>query len=68
VPYDFCLKSLPMRTSACDSQLGPIIDKICGEDKNIQQALDACHNGKVTAYYKVMSTMTNSSLPANNKQ
>ena len=50
---DFCLKSLPMGTSACDSQLGPVLDKICGENKNIQQSLDACHNGKVIQYYKV---------------
>ncbi|MBV9178258.1 MAG: hypothetical protein JO327_13485 [Nitrososphaeraceae archaeon] len=53
---DFCLKSLPTGTSACDSQLGPILDKICGgENKNIQQSLDACHNGKVIQYYKVRS-------------
>jgi hypothetical protein len=50
---DFCLKSLPNGTSACDSQLGPILDKICGENKNIQQSLDACHKGKVIQYYKV---------------
>jgi len=51
---DFCLNSLPMGTSACDSQLGPILEKICGgENKNIQQSLDACHNGKVIQYYKV---------------
>jgi hypothetical protein len=50
---DFCLKSLPMGTSACDSQLGPILEKICGESTNIQQSLDACHNGKVIQYYKI---------------
>jgi c-di-AMP phosphodiesterase-like protein len=49
---DFCLKSLPVGTSPCDSQLGPVLNRICSAE-NTQQTLDACHDGKVTQYYKV---------------
>lgn len=49
---DFCLKSLPLGTPPCDSQLGPVLNRICSGE-NAQQSLDACHDGKVTQYYKV---------------
>jgi hypothetical protein len=47
---NFCLKSLPNGTSACDSQLGPVLTRICN---NVQQPLTACHDGKVVQYYKI---------------
>jgi hypothetical protein len=51
---DFCISSLPNGTSACDNQLGPVLNKICsGENNTTQQSLDACQNGKVAQYYKV---------------
>jgi hypothetical protein len=52
---DFCLKSLPKGTSACDSQLEPVINRICTVEgnNNAQYLLDACHNGKVAQYYKI---------------
>jgi hypothetical protein len=46
----FCLKSLPNGTSVCDSQLGPVLTRICN---NVQQPLTACHDGKVVQYYKI---------------
>jgi hypothetical protein len=47
---DFCMKSLPNGTSACDNQLGRVINKICSD---LQHSLDACHDQKVAQYYKI---------------
>ena len=47
---DFCMKSLPNGTSACDNQLGRVINKICSD---LQQSLDVCHDQKVAQYYKI---------------
>jgi hypothetical protein len=47
---NFCLKSLPNGTSACDSQLGPVLTRICISE---QQPFTACHDGKVVQYYKI---------------
>jgi len=49
---NFCINSLPNGTSACDNQLGPVVNRICSEDINARQALDSCHDGKITQYYK----------------
>lgn len=49
---NFCIKSLPNGTSACDNQLGPVVNRICSEEINARQALDSCHDGKITQYYK----------------
>ena len=49
---NFCINSLPNGTSACDNQLGPVVNRICSEDLNARQALDSCHDGKITQYYK----------------
>ena len=50
---DFCLKSLPNGTSVCDSQLGPVLARICS---NVQQPFTACHDGKVLEYYKIRNS------------
>ncbi|MGB8023297.1 MAG: hypothetical protein WCF06_03155 [Nitrososphaeraceae archaeon] len=47
---NFCLRSLPNGTAACDSQLGPVLTRICN---NEQQPFTACHDGKVVQYYKI---------------
>ena len=49
---NFYINSLPNGTSACDNQLGPVVNRICSEDINARQALDSCHDGKITQYYK----------------
>ena len=48
---NFCLKSLPNGTAACDSQLGPVLTRICNNEQ--QQPFTACHDGKVVQYYKI---------------
>jgi hypothetical protein len=49
---NFCLKSLPNGTAACDSQLGPVLTRICNNEQQ-QQPFTACHDGKVVQYYKI---------------
>src|SRR5215510_12872233 len=51
---NFCLKALPKGYAACDSQLGPAVDKICADHAG--QPIDACTDGKVAQYYKTRST------------
>jgi hypothetical protein len=45
---DFCMKSLPNGTQACDKQLKDVVTQVCA---NIGE-LDACHDEKVDQYYK----------------
>jgi len=45
---DFCTRSLPNGTPACDNQLRDGINKVCESNNK----LDACHDGRVDQYYK----------------
>jgi hypothetical protein len=58
---DFCIRSLPNGTAACDNQLLPIVNKICAEDA-ARPMIDACTDGKVLQYYKVRNIESNKTL------
>jgi len=48
---DFCLRSLPNGTSICDSELLPVVNKLCTQD-GARGMIDACTDGRVQQYYK----------------
>jgi hypothetical protein len=70
---DSCMQTLPTGTTTCDTQLGPVFDKICNPQSTSDQQrsqIDACHDGKVLQYYQIRnaeiiktrnSTITNNS-------
>ncbi len=55
---DFCVRSLPNGTSACDNQLLPVVNEICGQD-SAKAMIDACTDGKVLQYYKARNIESN---------
>jgi Na+-transporting NADH:ubiquinone oxidoreductase subunit NqrC len=55
---DFCMRSLPNGTSACDNQLLPVVNEICGQD-GAKAMIDACTDGKVLQYYKARNIESN---------
>lgn len=55
---DFCMRSLPNGTSACDNQLLPVVNEICGQD-DAKAMIDACTDGKVLQYYKARNIESN---------
>jgi hypothetical protein len=55
---DFCMRSLPNGTSACDNQLLPVLNEICGQD-GAKAMIDACTDGKVLQYYKARNIESN---------
>jgi Na+-transporting NADH:ubiquinone oxidoreductase subunit NqrC len=55
---DFCMTSLPNGTSACDNQLLPVLNEICGQD-GAKAMIDACTDGKVLQYYKARNIESN---------
>ena len=55
---DFCIRSLPNGTSACDNQLLPVVNEICGQD-GAKAMIDACTDGKVLQYYKARNIKSN---------
>src|SRR5919206_1421378 len=55
---DFCMRSLPNGTSACDNQLLPVVNEICGQD-GAKASVDACTDGKVLQYYKARNIKSN---------
>lgn len=55
---DFCMRSLPNGTSACDNQLLPVVNEICSQDA-AKAMIDACTDGKVLQYYKARNMQSN---------
>jgi hypothetical protein len=55
---DFCMRSLPNGTSACDNQLLPVVNEICSQDA-AKALIDACTDGKVLQYYKARNIQSN---------
>lgn len=55
---DFCIRSLPNGTFACDNQLLPVVNEICGQG-GARAIIDACTDGKVLQYYKVRNIKSN---------
>jgi len=55
---DFCMRSLPNGTSACDNQLLPVVNEICGQD-GAKALIDACTDGKVLQYRKARNIESN---------
>ena len=55
---DFCIRSLPNGTSACDNQLLPVVNEICGQG-GAKTMIDACTDGKVLQYYKARNIKSN---------
>ena len=55
---DFCMRSLPNGTSACDNQLLPVVNEICSQDA-AKAIIDACTDGKVLQYYKARNIQSN---------
>jgi hypothetical protein len=55
---DFCMRSLPNGTSACDNQLLPVVNEICSQDA-AKAMIDACTDGKVVQYYKARNMQNN---------
>jgi len=55
---DFCMRSLPNGTSACDNQLLPVVNEICGQN-GAKALIDACTDGKVLQYYKARNIESN---------
>jgi hypothetical protein len=58
---DFCIRSLPNGTAACDNQLLPLVNKICAEDA-ARPMIDACTDGKVLQYYQSRNTESNKTV------
>ena len=46
---DFCIRTLPNGTAACDNQLRDGVNKVCESNNK----LDACHDGRVDQYYRM---------------
>ena len=55
---DFCMRSLPNGTSACDNQLLPVVNEICSQDA-AKVMIDACTDGKVLQYYNARNIQSN---------
>ena len=58
---DFCLRSLPNGTSVCDSELLPVVNKLCNED-GARGIMDACTDGRVQQYYKARDVANNKTI------
>lgn len=58
---DFCLRSLPNGTSVCDSELLPVVNKLCTED-GARGIMDACTDGRVQQYYKARDIANNKTI------
>jgi hypothetical protein len=58
---DFCLRSLPNGTSVCDSELSPVVNKLCAQD-GARAVMDACTDGRVQQYYKARAVANNITL------
>ena len=67
-----CMQTLPAGTTTCDTQLGPVVDKICNPQSiNEQQRsqIDVCHDGRILQYYQIRNaeiTKTRNSTITNN--
>ena len=55
---DFCLRSLPNGTSVCDSELSPVVYKLCAKE-GARAAMDACTDGRVQQYYTARAAANN---------
>jgi hypothetical protein len=58
---DFCLRSLPNGTSVCDSELLPVVNKLCTQDA-ARRMMDACTDGKVQQYYEARGIANNKTI------
>ena len=58
---DFCLRSLPNGTSICDSELLPVVNKLCTQDA-ARRMMDACTDGKVQQYYEARGIANNKTI------